>query len=87
MGAGRLRNRDYPFRSRAQSTRQMDISPISTNFPRKPSTAPQIKRRKMMPRGPKGEKRPADVIGGAGIMVGRDHFPLRLHPFEPAIDF
>jgi hypothetical protein len=24
-----------------------------------------------MPRGPKGEKRPADVIGAAVIMVGR----------------
>jgi hypothetical protein len=33
-----------------------------------------------MPRGPKGEKRPADVIGGAGIMVGRDHFPFAFIP-------
>src|SRR5580704_17698838 len=48
-----------PFRSRAQSTRQMDISPISTSFPRSPSTGPQRVRRKMLPRGPKGEKRPA----------------------------
>jgi hypothetical protein len=47
-----------PFRSRAQSTRQMDISPISTSFPRRPSTGPQV-RRKMTPGGPKGEKRPA----------------------------
>jgi hypothetical protein len=48
----------------------MDISPISTSSPRKQSTRPQRIRRKIMPRGPKGEKRPADVIGAA-IMVGR----------------
>jgi hypothetical protein len=33
-----------------------------------------------MPRGPKDEKRPADVIGGAGIMVGRDHLPFAFSP-------
>jgi hypothetical protein len=33
-----------------------------------------------MPRGPKGEKRSADVIGGAGIMVGRDHLPFAFSP-------
>jgi hypothetical protein len=32
-----------------------------------------------MPRGPKGEKRPADVIGGAGIMAGQDHLPSGAH--------
>src|SRR5205085_1284044 len=49
----------------------MDISQISTNFPRKPSTwPPQRTRGKMMPRGPKGEKRPADAIGNA-IMIAR----------------
>jgi hypothetical protein len=33
-----------------------------------------------MPRGPKGEKRPADVIGGVGIMVGRDYLPFAFSP-------
>ena len=37
-----------PFRSRAQSTRQMDISRISINYRQKRSIGP---RRKMMPRG------------------------------------
>src|SRR5436305_13259575 len=49
----------------------MDISQISTNFPRKPSTwPPQRTRGKMMPRSPKSEKRPADVIGNA-IMIAK----------------
>ena len=56
------------FRSHAQGTRQTDISRISTNFLRKLSTGPQRKRRTMMPRGPKGEKRPADAIGNA-VMI------------------
>src|SRR6267142_4995770 len=38
-----------PFRSRAQGTRQTDISRISTSFLRKLSTGPQRKRR--TPRG------------------------------------
>jgi hypothetical protein len=48
----------------------MDISQISTNFLRKLNTGPQRKRRKIMPRGPEGEKRPADVIGAA-VMIGK----------------
>jgi hypothetical protein len=48
----------------------MDISPISTNFLRKLNTGPQRKRRKTMPRGPNGEKRPADAIGNA-VMIAK----------------
>jgi hypothetical protein len=48
----------------------MDISQISTNFLRKLNTGPRRKRRKIMPRGPEGEKRPADVVGAA-VMIGK----------------
>ena len=65
------------FRSRAQGTRQTDISRISTNFLRKLSTGPQRKRRTMMPRGPKGEKRPADAIGNA-VMIAKIATGLRV---------
>jgi hypothetical protein len=70
---GRYRSITGPapaFQSRAQDTRQMDISQISTNFLRKLNTGPQRTRSKMMPRGPKGEKRPADAIGNA-IMIAK----------------
>lgn len=65
------------FRSRAQNTRQTDISRISTNFLRKLSTGTQRKRRTMMPRGPKGEKRPADAIGNA-VMIAKIATGLRV---------
>lgn len=61
----------------AQGTRQTDISRISTNFLRKLSTGPQRKRRTMMPRGPKGEKRPADAIGNA-VMIAKIARGLRI---------
>src|SRR5260370_25310527 len=73
MRKGRCRSITGPapaFQSRAQDTRQGDISRISINCRQKRSIGPQSKRRKIMPRGPKGEKRPADVIGAA-VMVGR----------------
>jgi hypothetical protein len=65
------------FRSHAQGTRQTDISRISTNFLRKLSTGTQRKRRTMMPRGPKGEKRPADAIGNA-VMIAKIATGLRV---------
>lgn len=65
------------FRSHAQGTRQTDISRISTNFLRKLSTGPQRKRRTMMPRGPKGENRPADAIGNA-VMIAKIATGLRI---------
>jgi hypothetical protein len=52
-------------------------SRISTNFLRKLSTGPQRKRRTMMPRGPKGEKRPADAIGNA-VMIAKIATGLRI---------
>jgi hypothetical protein len=45
----------------------MGISQISINCRPKRSIGPQ---RKITPRGPKGDKRPADVIGPA-VMIGR----------------
>ena len=51
--------------------------PDSTNFLRKLSTGPQRKRRTMMPRGPNGEKRPADVIGNA-VMIAKIATGLRI---------
>lgn len=51
--------------------------PDSTNFLRKLSTGPQRKRRTMMPRGPKGEKRPADAIGNA-VMIAKIATGLRI---------
>ena len=41
--------------------------PISINCHQKLSIGRQRKRKKMMPRGPKDEKRPADMIGMAGV--------------------
>jgi hypothetical protein len=50
--------------------RETNTSPISINCRQKQSIGAQRKRRKMMPRGPKGEKHPADAIGMA-IMLPR----------------
>ena len=85
MGAGRIRDRSYHPDPDAQNTRQTDISRISTNFLRKLSTGTQRKRRTMMPRGPKGEKRPADAIGNA-VMIAKIATGLRIsnRPREPA---
>ena len=44
---------------------------------RKLSTGPQRKRRTMMPRGPKGEKRPADAIRNA-VMIAKIATGLRI---------
>jgi hypothetical protein len=49
---------------------EMGISQTSINCRQKRSIGPQRKRRKMMPKGPKGEKAPADVISAA-VVVGR----------------
>ena len=77
MGGGRLRNRHYHSGPALNSTRRMDISPISTNFPRKLNTGPQRKRRKTMPRGPKGEKRHADTVQNAMLVAPPEpFFPL-----------
>jgi hypothetical protein len=46
--------------------RKTNTSPISINCHQKLSIGRQRKRKKMMPRGPKDEKRPADMVGMAG---------------------
>jgi len=55
------------FRSHDQSMRKTNTSQISINCHQKLSIGRQRKRKKMMPRGPKDEKRPADMIGMAGV--------------------
>jgi putative SOS response-associated peptidase YedK len=49
-----------------QSIRKTNTSQISINCHQKLSIGWQRKRKKMMPMGPKDEKRPADMIGMAG---------------------
>ena len=65
------------FRSRAQSTRQMDISQILISCRQRRNIGPQRERRTMMPRGAKGEKRPADAIGNA-VMIAKIATGLRI---------
>src|SRR5882724_7588625 len=54
--------------------RKTNTSQISINCHQKLSIGRQRKRKKMMPRGPKGEKRPADVIGAA-VKTSRTRSP------------
>src|ERR1700686_3899656 len=60
------------FRSRDQSMRKINISPISINCRQKRSIGPPRKKRKMMPRGPRGESNERCCSPRRVHVVGKD---------------